>query len=80
MTQESNKVTLNADDLLHVQESMVNLLIRVSAIEKVLQEKNILDADNFKKAIEEVGSLVTSRLQKLYSQEVTQTENTEEKK
>ncbi len=68
--ENDGKVTVNRkDDFLHVQESMVNLLIRVSAVERLLHEKGILTEEEYKKAIELVGTQVTAKLKQLYSKE-----------
>lgn len=74
----SNK--LLKDDIIYVQESMVNLLIRVSAIEKILHSKNILIDEEYQEAIKQVGIQVTETLKKLYdSSSTTEEKETQEK-
>jgi len=67
-----NKVS---EDFIHIQQSMVNLLVRLSAIERVLSKKGILIDNEYQEAIKEVGFKVSEALETLYKKEVVSEED-----
>jgi sorbitol-specific phosphotransferase system component IIA len=59
---ESNK------EALQIQESIVNLLIRISALEKLLLKNNLLTVEDYQKTIIAVGKEVNEKLQEQFNQ------------
>jgi len=62
---ESNKDNKEA---LQIQESIVNLLIRISALEKVLLKNNLLTVEDYQKTIIAIGKEVNEKLQEQFNQ------------
>lgn len=52
--------------LIQAQEQVINLLIRVSALEKVLQDAGVLDVEKYNAQINNNVSLVSDKLKEAY--------------
>ena len=59
---------------LEIQQSIVNLLIRVTALEKILYNKGYLSVEEYQQSLIDVGKEVSDKLEKEFVKTQTEVE------